>query len=134
MMGALNSIQRTLGDCGKSTFYYERTKGRRLTNSSTRNSSFQHLLRLSNEKCRLRCQGLEMITRCVSLHQELDEINKRLTGEEKKCKLLTRERDAAKRKADRKATNYENERKKQKASSESSKYWKTQVKHKYILY
>ena len=67
----------------------------------------------------------------LSLHKELDETNKRLTGEEKKCKLLTRERDAAKRKADRKATNYENERKKHKASSESAKYWKTQVQFKF---
>ena len=63
----------------------------------------------------------------VSLNRKLNETNELLTGAEKKCRLLTRERDAAKRKAKRKATNYESERKKQKASSESAKYWRKQV-------
>ena len=65
----------------------------------------------------------------ISLNRELEETNKRLTSEEKKSRLLTRERDAAKRKADRKATNYENERKKQKASSVNATYWKSEVKN-----
>ena len=40
------------------------------------------------------------------MNREIDDTNDRLTSAEKKCRLLTRERDAAKRKADRKATNY----------------------------
>ena len=43
----------------------------------------------------------------ISLNREIDDTNDRLTSAEKKCRLLTRDRDAAKRKADRKATNYE---------------------------
>ena len=52
----------------------------------------------------------------LSLHKELDETNKRLTGEEKKCKLLTRERDAAKRRQTTK-TNAKNIRLRRKAPS-----------------
>ena len=67
----------------------------------------------------------------ISLNRELNKTNERLSDAQKKCRLLTRERDAAKRKADTKATNYQRERKKHKASSVNATYWKTQVKHKY---